>query len=340
MLYAPGLAVGRLFDRGHLRVPVFVASAVFVLCMFLTAECTEYWQFLLCQGVGMGLATGVVFDMGNMVLAHWFKKRLGFALACILGGASIGGCIFPVTVKALLQRTSFPWTMRILGFITFGLLVVTNLTIARRLPGTKDLGPLVNVAAFKNPACSFYVASLVVNTLALFTVLTYLTVSAVDDNLNANLAFDLLTIANATSTLGRVASGLLADRYGPLNVLIPATLMTAVVTYAWPFAANVPAFVMISVLIGISTGAILAIIVQPFAHMGPVEDVGLRIGMALTVVTAGVIAGPPISGAIVDDTGSFKNVGYYGGSTLLLSAALMVAARHFVGKTARVSGRA
>ncbi|KAI1786163.1 MFS general substrate transporter [Ganoderma leucocontextum] len=341
MLYAPGLAAGRLFDMGHLRLPVFAASAVFVVCTFLTAECTQYWQFLLCQGFGTGLASGILYDMGTMVLAHWFKKRLGLALACVFGGASIGGCIFPVTVKALLQHVSFAWTMRILGFITLGLLIVTNLTIARRLPGTQDLGPLVNIAEFQRPAYSFYVASLVVNTLALFTVLTYLTVSAVGDNLDANLSFDLLTIANATSTLGRIASGLLADRYGPLNILIPATLMSAIVTYAWPFATNVAAFVVIAVLIGISTGAILAILVQPFAHMGPVADVGLRIGMAFTLVTAGVIAGPPISGAIVDSTGSFKNVGYYGGSTLLLSAALMVAARHFMPvKTARVFGSA
>ena len=33
-----------------------------------------------------------------------------------------------------------------------------------------DLGPLVSIVEFKNPAYSFYVASLVVNTLALFTV--------------------------------------------------------------------------------------------------------------------------------------------------------------------------
>ena len=54
--------------------------------------------------------------------------------------------------------------------------------------------------------------------------------------------------------------------------------------------------------------------------MGPIEDVGMRISMALTLVTAGVIAGPPISGAIVDGTGSFKNVGYYGGTSSLSSA--------------------
>ena len=56
MLYAPGLVVGRLLDRGYLRLPVLVASVVFVICMFLTAECTQYWQFLLCQGFGIGVS--------------------------------------------------------------------------------------------------------------------------------------------------------------------------------------------------------------------------------------------------------------------------------------------
>ena len=110
-------------------------------------------------------------------------------------------------------------------------------------------------------------------------VLTYLTVSAVGAHLSANLSFDLLAIANAASTVGRVSSGLLADRYGapsppplrypsfsrttahiltwaiwrvagPLNILVPAAVMTAVVTYAWPFATSVAHFVVISVFIG------------------------------------------------------------------------------------------
>ena len=45
-----------MFDKGHLRLPVLAASAVFVVCMFLTAECTQYWQFLLCQGFGIGVS--------------------------------------------------------------------------------------------------------------------------------------------------------------------------------------------------------------------------------------------------------------------------------------------
>lgn len=52
----PGLATGRLFDMGYLRLPVFLASALAVICTFLTAECTEFWQFLLFQGFGIGVS--------------------------------------------------------------------------------------------------------------------------------------------------------------------------------------------------------------------------------------------------------------------------------------------
>ncbi len=53
--------------------------------------------------------------------------------------------------------------------------------------------------------------------------------------------------------------------------------------------------------------------VQPFERMGRPVDVGLRIGMGFTIVTVGVVAGAPLSGAIFDHTGLYKNVGYYGG---------------------------
>ena len=62
-----------------------------------------------------------------------------------------------------------------------------------------------------------------------------------------------------------------------------------------------------------STGAVIATLVHPFTRMGPVSDVGVRIGMGLTVMSVGILAGPPISGAIVDATGSFRNVGYFAG---------------------------
>ncbi|KAM5543478.1 hypothetical protein V8D89_002729 [Ganoderma adspersum] len=296
MRYTAGLLTGRLFDEGHLRLPVFIASALF---------------FLLCQGFGIGLTSGVFFTMTNMTMTHWFKKRLGLAYAFMYAGAGVGGCVFPVGFKALLRHMTFPWTMRILAFITLGLLVITNLTIARRLPPKPDRIPIINISEFKNRTYSLYVASIFMNALALFTVLTYLITSAAKAGIGSNLSFDLLSISNATSTLGRLAAGYLADR--PLTVLVSATLMSAILTYGWPFAVDFSGFAVVAALIGMSTGAIIATLVHPFTRMGPVSDVGVRIGMGLAIMSVGILAGPPISGAIVDATGSFKNVGYFAG---------------------------
>ena len=60
-------------------------------------------------------------------------------------------------------------------------------------------------------------------------------------------------------------------------------------------------------------GGVYSTTVQPFENMGRLADVGLRIGMGYTVMTAGVVSGPPLSGAIFDGTGLYKNVGYCGG---------------------------
>ena len=51
--------------------------------------------------------------------------------------------------------------------------------------------------------------------------------------------------------------------------------------------------------------------------MGPVADVGMRIGMGSTLTGIGVIAGPPIAGALLDASGSFKSVGYYAGKHIV-----------------------
>ena len=50
-----GILTGRMFDRGYHRLPLAIASAVLVTAVFLTAQCTKYWQFLLCQGILAGV---------------------------------------------------------------------------------------------------------------------------------------------------------------------------------------------------------------------------------------------------------------------------------------------
>lgn len=55
LVFIPGVFTGRLVDLGYFRVPFSIGSAFVVIAAFLTAQCTKYWQFLLCQGIFLGV---------------------------------------------------------------------------------------------------------------------------------------------------------------------------------------------------------------------------------------------------------------------------------------------
>lgn len=64
---------------------------------------------------------------------------------------------------------------------------------------------------------------------------------------------------------------------------------------------------------GISSGAFVALIGSPVVVMGSPTSVGERTGLLFSFTALGALAGPPISGAIRKNTGSWENVGYYAG---------------------------
>ena len=122
LVLLPGLPIGRLFDKGHFKLPLFCASVVLVGATFVTAECTEYWQFLLVQGCVSGLACGVIFSPVLGAVATYCKcmkenqdrkltggyvtvyRRRNLAFGIVAAGASIGGAIFPLIARSLLPR--------------------------------------------------------------------------------------------------------------------------------------------------------------------------------------------------------------------------------------------
>ena len=52
--------------------------------------------------------------------------------------------------------------------------------------------------------------------------------------------------------------------------------------------------------------------------LGDTHDVGRRLGMFLSIMSFGALAGPPISGAINTATGGFTAVGVYAGKRWFL----------------------
>ncbi|KAJ7935201.1 major facilitator superfamily domain-containing protein [Mycena leptocephala] len=315
MVFIPAVVSGHYFDRGHLRIPFFVASVTLIAATFLIGQCTQYWHFLLCQGFAVGISSGILFGPITAVIGHWFKKRRGIATGFLATGSSMG--------------VGFPWTLRIMGFILLFSLGAANLAVRRRLPPKHVAGGLFNPAAFKNPAYTIYCLSGIVTFFGLYTVLTYIAISATSVGISPDFSFYLISIANGASLFGRLMSGIATDKFGAVNVIAPFTVVAAIMTYVWPLARSKGSFVAISVVYGFSSGAYVSSFLLPMYRLGEIADVGRRSGMTMTLTALARWRDPRFPG---DNTasGGYSAVGYYAGSMILASIVLMLITRHLV----------
>ena len=62
-----------------------------------------------------------------------------------------------------------------------------------------------------------------------------------------------------------------------------------------------------------ASGSYISLLANPMMDLGDTHDVGRRLGMFLSIMSFGALAGPPISGAINTATGGFTAVGVYAG---------------------------
>lgn len=321
------LPAGRMFDLGHFRIPFFAASCVFVACTFLIAECTQFWQLFLTQGIGLGVACGIMWTPVVIVISHWFSERHNLALSISGVGSALGTIAFPVAAQNLIPSIGFRWAVRVFGFILMATLGVANILIKRRLPPVDIRGGLFNLKEFRNKAFTVYCISGFIILLGLDTELTYLSVSAVAIGVSKDFSLYILAIANAASAL-RVLSGLMADKIGAINTMAISTTITGIVTIAWPFAKNESQLIAIAAIYGFSLGAYVSLYPTPLEEMGDKGDAGRRVGMFMSFMALGGIAGPPISGAISTATRGFIAAGYYSGGSIIFGVALLLVAKY------------
>lgn len=158
LLFFVGTLTGRLTDAGFFRSVFATGTALLILGIFTTSVCHSYWQFLLAQGLCMGIACGCLFCPMLAVLATYFSRRRGLAMGVAACGGVVGGVTYPLVVRQLLPTVGFAWAVRTVGFIMLGTMTVANVLAKPRIKPRKT-GPLVEWAAFKELEYTFYAAA-------------------------------------------------------------------------------------------------------------------------------------------------------------------------------------
>lgn len=311
-----------------MRIP----ALVYVFSIMMNSICKTLWQLILAQGILGGISAGTTFSPGIAAVGHYFRKKRGFAMSMGVAGSSLGGVVLPIALNEMLHSSTigFGWAVRIIGFITLALLLPSSIFIRARLPPRKS--SLFMFSAFKQPDYVVLVAACFFSTLGMYPPMFYFPTYAIQNNMSTKLAFYLVAILNAASFPGRVLTGIMADKWGRLNMLIFASLTSGVLALCWQACHSNASIIAITALFGFCSGGIISgtSIAISSVPKDP-RNIGTYLGMAFGVMAFATLAGPPASGAMVSRYQSFTQVSVFSGVCCLVGAALVVPAKMYAG---------
>lgn len=164
----------------------------------MTSLSTEYYQFILAQGICSPLGASAIFNACVNSVSTWFGKRRAFALGVMASGSSLGGVIFPIMVTHLIPKVDFPWAMRICAFLILFMLGISNLTLKSRLPHhRKPVNLMVFVHPLKDIKFVMTVAGSFCFFWGMFLPFTFIITQAERYGMSSNMSQYLIPILNA-----------------------------------------------------------------------------------------------------------------------------------------------
>ena len=297
-----GFIAGPIFDQGYFRALIITGTFLVVFGMMMTSLATEYWQLFLTQGVVTGLGAGCLFLPSIAIVATYFTTKRALATGVTAAGGSIGSVIYPVVFHKLQPQIGFAWATRIIGFIALGTLLVSILIMKTRLPPPEKSRRLIDPAALRSLPYMVFNVGLFFAFVGLYISFFYIIIYAERKlGIEEDLSFYMLAVLYGASVVGRVLPGLLADKFGSLEVITVSSLISAILAFCWLAVDNLGGLVVFCILYGFISGAVVSLPATVIAGFAPgLHVVGTWIGMSLCFASIGLLIGNPIAGTIIN----------------------------------------
>ncbi len=304
------------------------AAVAYVFAMMMLSLCTTFWQIMLVQGILMGVVMGLLQFPAFAAVLQYFDKNRGAAIGVVVSGSSVGGIIIPIAVSKMLNDSplGFGWTVRIIGFLILPFMAFSLLTVTARLPPRKTTFWIPS--AFRDPTFLLLSVSLFFGFMGVFTPIFFLPTYAVSRGMDPTLAGYLSAILNASSTFGRIIPGVLADKYGRINVYGIGGIVTGVVIFCFNSAETNAALIVYSVVFGFTSGTIISGASAAFSlcTKDP-REMGTYMGMGMVLAACGSLIGPPVNGAFIKQYDSFFQLSVFSGVMCLVCGVLALSAK-------------
>jgi MFS family permease len=254
---------GILSDRTGPRIVVGAGGLLLGLGLVLASRVATIGQFALAYGGLVGLAVGAFYAPLTSVVSAAFTRNRGLALGLISAGAGLGNFAIAPLVRWLITTYDWRTAMLLLGDLSW--LVTIPLALLVRAPGARSapstlsrsegepgLGAVVRSPQFWLIA-SVHFACCVAHSGPIF----HMVANATDHGVGMMSAAVVFGVAGLASILGRIATGLIADRLGAKPTLVAALALQAPAILLYVTVRGPASFYLLGIVFGVAYGGVM-----------------------------------------------------------------------------------
>jgi MFS family permease len=323
---------GTLSDRfGPLPV-VLTGSIALAASLALASQAPSLVAFQLIFGVAVGGSAAAIFAPMMATVTRWFDTHRGLAVSLVSAGMGMAPMTMSPLAAWLVSNHGWRTSMLIVALVAAGLMIPLSLLV-RRAPvtgsghatqheGDAPEAGMSRAEALRSPQ---FIILLATNFFCCAThsgPIIHTVSYAVSCGIPLIAAVTIYSVEGLAGMGGRIAFGLLGDRFGAKRVLVAGLLAQAFGALAYVFVRELAGFYAVAALFGFIYAGTMPLYAVLVRENFPPRMMGTVIGGTAMAGSLGMAAGPLAGGLIYDNFASYAWL-YIGSWALGLGAFLM-----------------
>ncbi len=309
------MAWGTASDRfGPLPV-VLTGSIVLSLSLFAASFAASLLVFQILFGLLVGAATAAIFAPMMAAVTGWFDTHRGLAVSLVSAGMGVAPMTMSPLAAWLVSNHDWRTAMQIVALVVGAIMVPVSLLV-RRPPAlaaaaSVPMGEVEAPAEMSRGEALRSPQFLILLATNFFCCATHSgpiihTVSyAVACGIPLIAAVTIYSVEGLAGMGGRIAFGLLGDRFGAKRVLVSGLLLQAFGALAYVFAQQLATFYVVGAVFGFIYAGTMPLYAVIIRENFPLRMMGTVIGGTAMAGSLGMATGPLAGGLIYDAFSSY-----------------------------------
>jgi len=322
---------GTLSDRVGPRPVVLTGSIVIAASLALASRATSLIEFQFLFGLMVGCATAAIFAPMMACVTGWFDTHRSLAVSLVSAGMGMAPMTMSPLVAWLVSSHDWRTTMQILAVVVAAIMIPVALLVRRppALAGgaaaSGDAGPQSEMSLSQAVRSPQFIILLATNFFCCAThsgPIIHTVSYAISCGIPMLAAVSIYSVEGLAGLGGRIAFGLLGDRFGAKRVLVLGLLVQAFGALAYVFVRELAAFYAVAALFGFIYAGVMPLYAVLARENFPLKMMGTVIGGTAMAGSLGMATGPIAGGLIYDTFASYAWL-YIGAWGMGLGAFLM-----------------